>query len=327
MTINPSFLQLRVFDLFTLKVVAVFLQARRSIEGDELQFSRLWLYFDSPHEKEFLAHLNGRRSLGSLDTTLFALSSLFSLASIPRTIKRCSANELHLLVSCFFFSLSVTILFHYRYSPRGAFIRSKRIYLHITLHALHHLQTLQMLAKPEMVACANSRPMVEFLVLWWVFQALYSSVAAIPLLYAVPLQLTIAITMLFWAPPLCANGFQVCTAAPQLYLMLSSVFSTFSMIISFPLGIIDIQKADPIAACHATLVFLLIAVLLVLFYVVSFQVESKLRAQYCTERRYFSTARDINAYRMPVGQLLLWIIFALMCLWRLTEFGFIRGDA
>lgn len=297
--------------------------ADESIEGQNPKFSRLWLYFDSPHERQFLTHLNERRARGTLDTILFALSALFSLAAIARTVKKASAKELPLLISCFVFSSIVTILFRSRYSDRGAFIRSKRIHLHVILHILHHIQTLQMLAKPEMVACANSRPMVEFLVLWWVFQALYFSVASVPLIYAAPSQLIITVTMLHSAPSLCQMGFQACTAAPQLYAKLASVFSVVSMIISFPLGIIDIQKTDPMTACYSTLIFLLIAILLVIFYSVCFHVELKVRVHYCSEKSDLRTARELNRCRVPILQLSLWLILVLIVCWRLAEFWFI----
>lgn len=240
-------------------------------------FSRWWLYFKGPLEKEFIADLNRQRALGVLDPLLFALSACSTLASIPRVIKSGHSNELALVILNALFSTLVTYLYR---RPGGAgLVRSLRIPLHVFSHISNHILLYRFLGLKEMLACANSRPNTELLCLWWVFQALYPTVASVPLIYAAPMQAFITLSMLWKAPVMCQNGFEVCPAAADHHLMLASCFSVASLIIPSPMGIINIEEIDPMRACMAGLYFMPTAVLLMIFYVVSYRNEAKLRAQ------------------------------------------------
>lgn len=300
------------------------MQEANAENGERIVFSRWWLYFDSPNEKDFQTHLNARRAQGILDPILFAFFAILSLAGIPRLFRKGHEEEMPLLVLSSLFGFLVVAL--YRRPQHAGLVRSNRIFLHMIMHLLSHLQNLRMLALPEMVSCPDSRPKLEFLVLWWIFQALFPAVASIPLAYAFPMQLLTTATTFSNLKPLCDIAFTHCAGAARLYTRLAAAFTVVSLMIPSPPGIINIKEIDPAAACYGCLILISIAVSLLLFYMVIYQVESRLRANYCTEKRYFWSAEELNTCRTTFGLLALWMFLFLCFAWRTIEFFLFRRD-
>ena len=294
-------------------------------EGRYVGFSRWWLCFKGPEEKEYIADLNNQRALGILDPLLFGILAISALACVFPMIKQGQSDMLPLIVLNGLFSGLVTILF--RRPQSASLVRSLRIPLHIFSHISNHIQLYRMLGIRKMISCANGRPNTTLLFVNWTFQALYPTVAAIPLVYAAPVHACFALSMLFRTAIMCENGRAVCPRAEDHHRFLTASFGVVSSIMPVPLTNIDSENKDPVKACMAVLSFIPIAVLCVLFYVITYQMEARVRAQYATRKHYFRDAAEFMHCRLTTGHAIFWVVFPLIVIWRFIEFYFLREGA
>lgn len=292
--------------------------------GSPIRFSRLLLYFDYQHEKDFLAQLNSQRRRGIVDPTLFALSALFTLASIPHVVGAGHSEDVPLCLLCAIFGFAGAIL---HFQQDSAYARNLRIPLHLFLHMSTQILALRSLTYRDRVMCAGNRPFLEMFCLFSLFQSLYPTCAQVPLLYAIPSQMFFTATYVLRTPLMCKMGSEACSGSGEFYNNLTVMFSLLSLTLPCPPGLIQYSTLadNPLKACCADVAFISIILFLVIFFIVAVRVESRMRARYAAQKEDWQTMRALEE-RLPMRRILFWIYLISVLLWKVIDIVYLRTN-
>ena len=281
--------------------------------------------FDFQHEKEFLNQLNSQRRHGLVDPTLFALSALFSLVSIPHVI---AAGHSEDVPTCYLSAIigSLGVYLHFR--PASAWTLNLRIPLHLLVHMLNQVLALRSLTYRDRVICVGDRPFLELFAAFSLFQSLYPTGAAVPLVYAIPSQIFFTFRFLEGTLLMCDMGYQVCAGSGQFYSNLAIIFNLVSLTIPGPPGPLDqsILEKYPLRPCYAISAFICVVCFLMIFDIVAVRAESRMRGRYCAQKGAWEAMRYFEKGRLRFRHVLFWIGLATNLLWKAIDIVYLRKD-
>ena len=218
------------------------------------------LQFQPEEEHKFQLSVSRDRLKSSrrVDTTLFSLLALFMMTGWKRVYVAGHADEMPYMALSGVVYSCCTMLYLRRASPGGLLeiIQLKmRVPLHIFTYSLAMLLFSRHIALPNMGACSPFLPefsALEALVVYLLWAASYPTMAAIPLRYAIPIQL-----FAYWgiegaSAKECSMG-DICSQTDSMYHLYMQATAKFAS--SLPISLSSYSHSIPLD-CRSVMGFL-----------------------------------------------------------------------